>query len=355
MTPARASQPALHSRPSVADSLHLAPPSARRRVCCAPRPVTGARRSLLFWLLMVTLSLVSCTSVRPATKIGLIAPFEGLYRRNGYEALAAMRAAIAETPSGAVGILPLALDDGGDPARGQRAMQKLLASKDVGAIIGPLSPTLPAAIDAATTTAAPPLLPPYAMPGMAGAVTTGDADAWAVGLVQAVAGHVVAQGAQTLVVAGWTPGWPDYPAQTWSALAGLPVRLSDDPATVGRNESVMWLGAPDAGATYLAALRAVQADTPFWLGSAGGDPVFAERAESRKHVYWVVWTDDDYNGWAATHTPSTPSAYLVYRATQEAVRQATGQASATQPSPTWRVQAYAFGVAGETVPFSPAP
>ena len=41
----------------------------------------------LLFLILAT----GCTPVRPVVKIGLIAPFEGLYRDSGYGALAAMR------------------------------------------------------------------------------------------------------------------------------------------------------------------------------------------------------------------------------------------------------------------------
>ncbi len=117
----------------------------------------------------------------------------------------------------------------------------------------------------------------------------------------------------------------------------------------------MWLGAPDSAATYLSALRARQPDAEFWLGPAGGDPVFTERADTHERIYWVVWTDQDYNAWAAAHTPSTPSAYLVFRATQEALRKATGQAGATLSPSTWRVQAYTFDAGGAPLLIPPAP
>jgi branched-chain amino acid transport system substrate-binding protein len=315
--------------------------------------VVGAR--LFFTILLLAFSLAACTEARPAVKIGLIAPFEGLYRRSGYEALAAMRAAIAETPSGPVGVLPLALDDGGDPAQAQRALEKLLASRDVGAIVGPLSPALAAAVGEHQTATAPPILAPFALPGVTSVTAAADADAWAAPLVQTVGGHVAAGGARALVLAGWTAGWPDYAAARWSELAGLPVRLSDDPAAVAAGEAVMWLGAPDTGAAYLAALRARQPDVDFWLGPAGSDPVFAEQTATRERVYWVVWTDDDYNGWAAAHAPSTPSAYLVYRATQEALRKSVGPVNAVLSPLTWRVQAYTLGADGGASLYQPSP
>ena len=89
-------------------------------------------------LLLGVLLLAGCTSVRPTLKVGLLAPFEGLHRRSGYAALAAVRAAVADFPYAEAGVLPLALDDGGQPQGAQRAAQKLLADGRVAAVVGPL-------------------------------------------------------------------------------------------------------------------------------------------------------------------------------------------------------------------------
>jgi ABC-type branched-subunit amino acid transport system substrate-binding protein len=353
MSSARSSQPALRSRPPEFGSLRNVQPSAGRSLCCVHRPMAGAR--LCFLALLLAFTLAGCTDVRPTTKIGLIAPFEGLYRRTGYDALAAVRAAIADatrdgTQPGAVAVLPLALDDSNDPAQAQRALEKMLVSTDVGVIIGPLTPALAAAVTDLQDAATPPIIAPFALPG-----AEQGAAGWATPLVQQVGALAARHGAQALVLAGWTPGWPDYTAAQWAAVAGLPVRVHDDPAAVAGGEAVLWLGAADSGAAYLSALRAQQPDAEFWLGPAGDDPVFAERAATRQRVYWVVWVDDDYNAWAATHSPSTPSAYLVYQAAQAALRKIDEQGYAALPSPTWRVQAYTFGASGEPLPYQPAP
>src|SRR5688500_13064399 len=88
-----------------------------------------------FLNLLAFLLVTGCTSIRPIIKIGLIAPFEGLYRQSGYTALDAMRQAMAECTPPGMDVLPLALDDSGDPARAQRAAQKLLIDPSVGAIV----------------------------------------------------------------------------------------------------------------------------------------------------------------------------------------------------------------------------
>src|SRR3954463_1255363 len=64
-----------------------------------PGSFKASGRVILITMLMVFLS--GCASIRPIVKIGLIAPFEGLYRQSGYDALDAMRQAMAEcTPAG---------------------------------------------------------------------------------------------------------------------------------------------------------------------------------------------------------------------------------------------------------------
>ena len=87
-------------------------------------------------LLLLALLLPACESIRPMEKVGLLAPFEGLYRRTGYAALDALRAALSTAPGDSTDRLPLALDTSRDPLR---TTQKLLADHSVRAVIGPLS------------------------------------------------------------------------------------------------------------------------------------------------------------------------------------------------------------------------
>lgn len=83
--------------------------------------------------------LAACTPVRPVVKVGLIAPFEGLYRRTGYAALDAVRTAIADCSPPGVDVLPLALDDSGQPEGAAHAAAKMRADPAVVAVVGPLS------------------------------------------------------------------------------------------------------------------------------------------------------------------------------------------------------------------------
>ena len=101
-------------------------------------------------LLCIGLFFTACipASTPQVVKIGLIAPFEGLYRRTGYAALAEMRKVLAAhvPASTAYRILPVALDDGGDPEQARRAAQKLLVDPEVQVIVGPLFPHTIAAV-----------------------------------------------------------------------------------------------------------------------------------------------------------------------------------------------------------------
>ena len=236
-----------------------------------------------------------------------------------------MRAAIAEHPVAGVDILPLALDEGGDSMDAQRTAQKLRADGSVRAVIGPLSPAMAAATASVLGSAPPAWIVPFAVaPGEAFADPVAG-QAWATGLVAAVGKAARSQGAQALILAGESAGWPVLTAAAWSEAAGMPVRVATDKevgaavAEVRADDAVFWLGSPAAAAEFVTALRQSQPETPFWMGPQGGDPVFAERAGTTDHVYWATWSDIDYNTWLAQHTPSTPSAFQVYLATRQAI------------------------------------
>lgn len=287
----------------------------------------------------LTLLLTGCSNVRPVAKIGLIAPFEGLERRTGYAALAAMRQAIAEAPPHTVGIIPLALDDSADPTRAHRTAEKLFRDPQVKAIVGPLTPMLTASVSDTLAAAALPWFAPYAVNPEGGFADPRSDDRWARGLTAAVGAAVRRQGATALVLAGDAQGWPTWDAATWSAIAGLPVRrlTGADSATktLSAGDAIFWLGDADAAAAFLNALPTELAEVPFWLGPAGGDPILTEHAKIDRKLYWLTWSSLPYNDWAATHSPSTPFAYLVYQATRAAIEAVTGAAATTAPS--WRV------------------
>jgi branched-chain amino acid transport system substrate-binding protein len=82
-------------------------------------------------------------STRPVVKIGLVAPFEGLYRHLGYDVLYAVKLAVREcNAAGGVSghkVELVALDDGNDPARSPLQARKMMVDTDVMGVIGHFS------------------------------------------------------------------------------------------------------------------------------------------------------------------------------------------------------------------------
>ena len=306
------------------------------------------------WLIAALFLLAACSDVRPVAKIGLIAPFEGLYRSTGYAALEQTRAAIAGAPAGQAALIPLALDDSADPQRALRAAQKLLVDPTVKAIVGPLAPAQGAAAGAAIRGAGVPWIAPYAVDPAGGFADPAVSDAWATGLVAAAGSAARGQGAQVLVLAGDDTGWPALSSEEWTTVAGMPaVRLAGnvgDLAALAGDEAIFWLGAPDAAADFINLLRPVYPDMPVWIGLGGSDPVLTERANIDRKLYWLAWSNSLYNGWAAQHTSPTPEAFLVYQATQAAIDIARGAATSTVP---WHVELFEYGPDGVSRPFIP--
>jgi branched-chain amino acid transport system substrate-binding protein len=99
-------------------------------------------------------------STLPTLKIGLVAPFEGLYRPLGYEALFGVKLALLERNLGqglhGYRVELVALNDFNDPAEAQLQAKALIADPDVVGVVGHLS--------AAATQAA---MPVYQQAGLA--------------------------------------------------------------------------------------------------------------------------------------------------------------------------------------------
>ncbi len=291
---------------------------------------------MVCFVLSLLLFLGACTSTRPVLKIGLLAPFEGLYRHTGYEALAAMRAAIAETESGAVDLMPLALDTSADPVQTERAMAKVLQDPAVFAVVGPLSP---AALDAGTAELLARLDRWFPYP------------AWPPldSLLARAAQDAAARGAHRIVLVAPDPGALALPMPSGNLGAApseqdedeIPIALLRTSTEVRADDVVVWLGDAAAGASFLAQLRRRHPDVPFWTTTVGGDPVFYQRAAAALYeepeplplgpVFWTAALDDGYETWAAGHVPNSPTAYAVYRATQRAVAAAAGARTESLP------------------------
>lgn len=278
-----------------------------------PIPDTRYRLPLLFCLpLLLTLS--ACSSVRPVAKIGLIAPFEGVYRQEGYDALAAMRAAIAETDAGGIDVLPLALDS----SRGVvRTAQKALVDPAVAGVIGPYWPADGDALG--SWLAQGRWLRPYA--------PTGADDGWAALVLNRVRAHAQAEG-RTLLLAGSPEGWPLSPQE-----------VAQEPETVQPGQTVLWLGDATAGAAFALAVWEENPDTPFGLYAAGSESFRARLGgPMRGPVFLAGWVDDGYDAWAESHSPATPAAYIVYRQSVDLLAGLAGAPPHTQ----WRPQIFAL-------------
>ncbi len=82
-------------------------------------------------------------NTKPVVKIGLVAPFEGLYRPLGYEVLHAVKAAVSQCneEGGAAGYMVelVALDDSNDPEQAAIQAKKMAIDPDVMGVIGGLS------------------------------------------------------------------------------------------------------------------------------------------------------------------------------------------------------------------------
>lgn len=126
-------------------------------------------------LLLSALALVGCTVTKPIIKIGLVAPFEGLYRDVGYDALYAVKLALREwnEAGGVEGYMVelVALDDSGDPDQAPEQASELISDPLVMGAIGHF--------DDQTTLAASPVYQEGGVALIAPAVTVGGLEDYA--------------------------------------------------------------------------------------------------------------------------------------------------------------------------------
>ena len=270
--------------------------------------------------LIISLSLSACSSTRPVVKIGLLAPFEGLHRESGYEALSAMRVALADYPLVEVDALPLALDTSADPVQAHRSALKMLRDDSVVAVIGPLQTrTVSAVAEIFMTSHLDVWLPTTP-------ATAQKAQVMILTLLAQIEG-------QKIALAGLDAAWPQLSATEWSALTGKTVTMADDVDNVAAADGVLWLGSAQDGAAFLAHLRGLNSTVPFWTTNVAGDPIFFSLLQERLNgappgpVYWAVplpASADHYVEWAATQQEASPTAFAVYQATRWALAKAAG-------------------------------
>jgi branched-chain amino acid transport system substrate-binding protein len=313
---------------------------AIHRAATTLRQTTRTEGWAILLLMSVALgALGGCTPVPPVTKIGLIAPFEGLYRESGYGALAALRSALAACSPPGLDVVPLALDDSADPVRARRAAQKLLLDPDVRALIGPLD--LAATIDVGQVISdvrpdgelvwiVPALVEPD---GGFPASPTGDSIA---ALVAAIASHP--EPPARLLVVGLPAGLET------GDLAGdaeaLPVLRIDEPAAAAAaiqpGDTVLWMSQAATAAAFQTRLADAGKRVPLWLWPGADGSIYAAHLDGLPEgASQLTWRDPADAGWSQSHEPARPNDYLVYRATCTAL--AAVSKTTPPPSAPWQV------------------
>lgn len=267
--------------------------------------------------LLFSLFLLSCNSTRPVVKIGLLAPFEGLHRESGYEALAAMRMALADYPLQQFEALPLALDTSADPTQARRSAAKMLRDETVLAVVGPLQARQVSAV-ADVIAASGVSWKPQTRPASSEAAQT---------LIETTISEM---SGTNIIVAGLDFGWPQNSAERWSSKTGKSVTEVDSTTGAAAADAVLWLGSPAEGAAFLGELRTQNPAVPFWTTAVAGDPVFLslllERLDGTPPgpIYWVVALGESagqYIEWSAANADASPTAFAVYLATRRALQE----------------------------------
>ena len=272
------------------------------------------------YCLLFCLPLLSCNSTRPVVKIGLLAPFEGLHRESGYEALTAMRTALADYPLDKFEVLPLALDTSANPAHARRAAVKMLRDETVVAVVGPLQSRQVSAV-ADVIAASGVEWQPQTRPAS----------------IEAAQNMIVATIAQmsgaNIAVAGQDFGWPQNASGQWSSWTGKSVTVVEEVADAAAADAVLWLGSAPDGAAFLSRLRTNGHTVPFWTTAVAGDPVFLSLLLDRLDgsspgpIYWVVVLGENagqYQEWASAHAEAPPTAFAIYLSTRHVLQQISG-------------------------------
>ena len=242
----------------------------------------------------------------PMVKLGLLAPFEELYRSDGYAVLPAVQLAISQrnAAGGVAGrqVALVALNDNGRPEEAQRQAANLAVDQDVLAVIGPLH--------AAVAAAAGPVLADAGLPWIALASLTPEQQPGGFAL-EATPADLARRGAELLAADGVAQ------PLVLTGQAGPSAQIAADPAAAG----VIWLGDAAGGAALASQL------SPGILLVGGpelGSSVFQGRAgDAAAGVRWLSAGPDasalpaDFVAayQALAGAPPSPQAVLAYDAT----------------------------------------
>lgn len=215
-----------------------------------PRLATGLILGLLLALL------AGCAgSTPPVVKLGLIAPFEELYRDDGYAALHAVRLAVSQrnAAGGVAGrqVALVALNDNGRPEEARQQAVNLGVDRDVLGVVGPLHGVTAGAAGAALAAEG---LPWVALASLAPGQQPG-------GFTLEASPPYLARQAEQILAAG--------------GVAGPVAVVSDAGAPLDGLAGVVWLG-DAAGGAQLA--QRLAPETALVGGPELGSAVFSGRA-----------------------------------------------------------------------------
>jgi len=296
------------------------------------------------FIAFVTTACQPLGSTPPVIKLGMIAPFEGLYRPVGYEALYAVKLAIRERNAmgGVAGYLVelVALDDGNDPQAAVWQVRKLAVDPQVMGFVGPFSTATAQAAYPLSRELGLPMITPAVLPASPDPASAFSLSAAPPRLAQAAVDFLRQRGAQRLVVlrtagegyatdplaaeviaqarrAGLTlvadlslaeEGWasrlqalrPSVVFFVGDAVAGGEALLALRSAGV----SALFLGGPDLGQKHLIAVAGSAAEGACYVSSAPPPD-----ALSRDTAFVAAYRE------LAGHAPG-PTALIAYQATQ---------------------------------------
>ncbi|MBI3286794.1 MAG: branched-chain amino acid ABC transporter substrate-binding protein [Chloroflexi bacterium] len=307
-----------------------------------------ARRILFASILSMVLSACLFRVTPPMVKIGLVAPFEGLYRAIGYDALFAVRLALRERnqAGGVAGyrVDLVALDDSAEPQQAQEQARELALDPQVMGVIGHLRDE--------TTLAAAPVYHEQGLPlialGAPSLVLDGN-DQTTVFRLDADQSHTALSlldyarsdlRVKRLALLGFRDDVMDNLLEAVREFGDMEIRtypsaraLLDGVARDAR-DAILYAGADQSGAQFIDSLRETGSRSVL-LGDQGLDtPIFVawagREADGVVYASSNVLVDDpefiaQYRGLAATDPgPQAALAYdaagLLLRAIEESIR-----------------------------------
>lgn len=269
--------------------------------------------------------------MRPIAKVGLIAPFEGLYRETGYHALDAMRQALLDCSPQDAAVIPLALDDSNRPEVAARAAEKMMADPAVVAVIGPFSLDTVAAVAPHMAGTAADWIVPIAVDAAGQFASPKDGTRWLSDLILSIASMAESHGARVLLVAGLPVEWMDtVNTSVNEAQRTMPIQFvarGYDFGEMQADSALLWLGQPHEGADVAAEVQRAHPQIAVWLGPEGDSMVLPAHRQTDGAHYWHSWVTPQYNS-VSQQAPGVLTKALTYEATCQALAAIYGRPDA---------------------------